>query len=131
MTARLDGALSNLIYGKMFLLIAGEVNKMMFKTPFQTKLFFDSVISILCISPTTCHHTFAFCGFFKQQDATPQRHLLSDTQFLEMQNTRSWDCESFSQFILVTTCESRSLSENRIPVLPKKSPLKQNPIWFC
>lgn len=79
------------------------------------------MISILCISPTTCHHTFSFCGFFKQQDATPQRHLLSDTQFLEMQNTQSWDCESFSQFILVTTCESRSLSENRIPVLPKKS----------
>lgn len=79
MTARLDGALSNLIYGKMFLLIAGEVNKMMFKTPFQTKLFFDSVISILCISPTTCHHTFSFCGFFKQQDATPETSVVRYT----------------------------------------------------
>jgi len=39
---RLDGALSNLIYLKMSLLTAGQLDYMTFKTPFQPKLFYDS-----------------------------------------------------------------------------------------
>jgi len=42
--ARLDGALSNLIWLKMSLRTAGELGWMSFKGPFQRKLFYDSVI---------------------------------------------------------------------------------------
>lgn len=42
-----------------------------------------------------CHRTFSYFGFFRQQDTTPQTHLLSDMQFLEMQNTQIWDWEFF------------------------------------
>jgi len=42
--ARLDGALSNLVYWKMSLLIAGGLYWMTFKCPFQPKLYCDSVI---------------------------------------------------------------------------------------
>jgi len=40
----MDGALSNLLELKMSLLIAGQLDKMTFKGPFQLKLFYDSVI---------------------------------------------------------------------------------------
>ena len=39
---RLDGALSNLINLQVSLFIAGELDWMAFKGPFQLKLFFDS-----------------------------------------------------------------------------------------
>ena len=42
--ARLDRALSNLIYLKMSLLIAGGVDQMTFKGPFQPKLFYDPIL---------------------------------------------------------------------------------------
>jgi len=45
--ARLDGALSNLMWLKMSLLIAGELDRMTFKGPFQSKPFHDSKISLL------------------------------------------------------------------------------------
>ncbi|KAK4818443.1 hypothetical protein QYF61_013130, partial [Mycteria americana] len=41
---RLDGALSNLIQLKMSLLIAGGLDYMTFKGPFQPRLFYDSMI---------------------------------------------------------------------------------------
>jgi len=40
---RLDGALSNLIYLKMSLLIAGGLDWMTFKGPFQPKPFYDPI----------------------------------------------------------------------------------------
>ena len=40
---RLDGALSNLISLKMSLLIAGGLDEMTFKGPFQPKPFYDSM----------------------------------------------------------------------------------------
>lgn len=39
--ARFYGALSNLVYWKVSLFIAGWVGKMTFKTPFKLKLFYD------------------------------------------------------------------------------------------
>jgi len=45
--ARLDGALSNLIQLKMSLLMARGLDWMTFKSPFQTKLFYDSVILLV------------------------------------------------------------------------------------
>ena len=41
---RLDGALSNLIQLKMSLLMAGGLDYMAFRGPFQPKPFYDSVI---------------------------------------------------------------------------------------
>ena len=40
---RLDKALSSLIWLKMSLLIAGELDQMTFKGPFQPELFYDSI----------------------------------------------------------------------------------------
>ena len=44
--ARLDGALSNLIWLKMSLPIAGGLDWMTFKGPFHPKAFYDSMISL-------------------------------------------------------------------------------------
>jgi len=41
---RLDGALSNLIYLWVPLFVAGGLDQMVFKGPFQLKLFCDSVL---------------------------------------------------------------------------------------
>jgi len=47
--ARLDGALSNVVWLKMSLLTAGGLDQMAFKGPFQPKLFYDSMIKeLLC-----------------------------------------------------------------------------------
>jgi len=40
--ARLDGALSNLVWWKVSLPMAGGWNEMIFKIPFQPKPFYDS-----------------------------------------------------------------------------------------
>ncbi len=42
--ARLDGALSNLIWLEMSLLLAGGLDWMGFKGPFQPKPFYDSMM---------------------------------------------------------------------------------------
>jgi len=42
--ARLDRTLSNLIWLMMSLLIAGGLDKITFKSPFQPKPFYDSMI---------------------------------------------------------------------------------------
>ena len=44
--ARLDGALSILMWLKMSLLMAGGLGWMSFKVPFQHKLFADSMVSV-------------------------------------------------------------------------------------
>ena len=41
---RLDGAQGNLIWLKMSLLMAGGLDQMTLKGPFQPKLFYDSMI---------------------------------------------------------------------------------------
>ena len=41
---RLDGALNNLIWLKMSLLVAGGLEQMIFKCPLQLKLFYGSMI---------------------------------------------------------------------------------------
>jgi len=43
--ARLDGALSSLVWLKMSLLTAGGLDEMVFKNPFRPKPFYDSTIS--------------------------------------------------------------------------------------
>lgn len=49
---RLDGVLSNLLWLKMPLLIAGRLNEMSFGSSFQPKLFYDSMIPQFCDAVT-------------------------------------------------------------------------------
>jgi len=56
--ARLDGALSNLIWLKTSLLTAGGLGWMTFKSPFQPKLFHNSMIQTYLLHLDTCYTLF-------------------------------------------------------------------------
>jgi len=56
--ARLDGALSNLVWLKMSLLPAGGLGWMTSKGPFQSKAFHDSMINVFSRT-----HTLIWCPF--------------------------------------------------------------------